>query len=110
MTGGFRGALGAPTPITELYDPGSDVWSAEAVTQRWHHAAVLLHDGRVLVAGGVVGVTRLATAELWTPTTALTASPSVAFANAGASSISFTNTGDSTLFTDAYALARRQPG
>jgi hypothetical protein len=45
----------APTNTSaELYDPAAGTWTATASLHvgRYGHAAVLLYDGRVLVAGG----------------------------------------------------------
>ena len=78
----------------------------------------LLPDGRVLVAGGSTGLngsTRTATAEVWTPTTALVSDPALAFGalqtgtgtNAG---VQITNTGDSPLLTADFAIAGINPG
>lgn len=58
VTGGFTGlAAGnaqAVTDTAEVYDPSTGAWSATAAlgTRRALHAAALLPDGRVLVAGG----------------------------------------------------------
>ncbi|MFC9590863.1 Kelch repeat-containing protein [Streptomyces sp. NPDC056944] len=69
----------------ELYDPETGVWTParEMGDARWHHQAVLLHDGRVLVVGGLTDIGRTRsrtlglcelydpTADIWTPTGAL---------------------------------------
>ena len=57
---------------SELYDPVTGSWTATASrpAQRHSNAAVLLHDGRVLVAGGHIrGDTATASAELYDPDT-----------------------------------------
>jgi N-acetylneuraminic acid mutarotase len=53
----------------ELYDPATGTWSATGslAAPRDAHQAVLLPDGRVLVAGGVRASTRLSSAELYDP-------------------------------------------
>lgn len=56
----------------ELYDPASGIWSATGsmAVARVGHQAVLLDNGKVLVAGGRAGsATRTASAELFNPTT-----------------------------------------
>ncbi|MCB8906969.1 MULTISPECIES: kelch repeat-containing protein [unclassified Streptomyces] len=69
----------------ELYDPDTGAWTPtrEMGDARWHHQAVLLTDGRVLVAGGLTDIGRSRsrtlglcelydpTAGTWTPTGAL---------------------------------------
>src|SRR5450759_2447325 len=62
-------AAAAELAAAELYDPGSGSWTATAslVTPRTGHAATLLPDGKVLVAGGYGGNGALATAELYDP-------------------------------------------
>jgi hypothetical protein len=54
----------------ELYDPGTGSWTATATmtVARAAHTATLLHDGRVLVAGGEGGGT---SAELYDPGTGI---------------------------------------
>ncbi|MFL5671230.1 MAG: kelch repeat-containing protein [Chloroflexota bacterium] len=57
---------------SELYDPDRQAWTATAskATQRHSHAAILLPDGRVLVAGGhAPGDKATDTAELYDPAT-----------------------------------------
>jgi hypothetical protein len=55
--------------VAELYDPvtGSFTTTGTLETPRSQHAATLRKDGTVLVAGGVMGETLLATAELYNP-------------------------------------------
>ncbi len=73
---------GRVSSATELYDPGSGVWTDTAglIEGRWGHTATLLPDGKVLVAGSHIGNGRpMASAELfdvnsgrWTTTGAMT--------------------------------------
>lgn len=74
---------GNPLTQSEVYDPASDVWTVTgpmasetgpmASEVPFNHSAALLHDGRVLVAGGeFVGVETagvLDTAQLFDPST-----------------------------------------
>ncbi|MFC9389275.1 Kelch repeat-containing protein [Streptomyces venezuelae] len=60
----------------ELYEPDTGTWTptGDMADARWHHQAVLLHDGRVLVAGGLTDTGRsksatVALCELYDPTT-----------------------------------------
>jgi hypothetical protein len=52
---------------TELYDPGTNSWSAASsmATPRDHHGAVLLQPGQVLVIGGQNQGAALLTSELY---------------------------------------------
>ena len=56
VAGGENGPTISPTPLAsaELYDPGTGTWSATSSlgSARSGHAAALLEDGTVLVAGG----------------------------------------------------------
>jgi hypothetical protein len=63
------GSGGGNIPQAELYDPVSETWTLDAPLHhpRSSQAAVRLEDGRVLVAGGLVGFTEIASAELYTP-------------------------------------------
>ena len=84
VAGGFVRTNGIGPPLgghysagAEIYDPTSDTWSptGQLATGRAGHAAVLLEDGRVLVAGGqtVVAPGRppvtLNSAEIYDPAT-----------------------------------------
>jgi N-acetylneuraminic acid mutarotase len=53
VTGGFV-YTGPSLASTEIYDPGTNTWSAAAnmTTPRDHHGAVLLTLGQVFVTGG----------------------------------------------------------
>lgn len=55
----------------ELYDPNTGTWTQTVPLNyaRLDHTATLLHDGRVLVAGGDGGDSILATAEIYDPAT-----------------------------------------
>ena len=77
VTGGHRVAGGGTSTFStdrglasaELYDPTSGAWIAagDLAGPRGLHAAVLLSDGRVLVAGGASAGQALRTAELYAP-------------------------------------------
>src|SRR5438093_10416494 len=68
---------GSDTPAAPLRGPASALADLQATfgstgamaEARSSHVAVRLHDGRVLVAGGINAMTRLATAELFDPGT-----------------------------------------
>ncbi len=55
----------------QLYDPDSGVFrqSGEMSIERFGHAAALLQNGKVLIAGGTGNNNRLASAELYDPST-----------------------------------------
>jgi N-acetylneuraminic acid mutarotase len=65
-SGSFVGNMMASA---ELYDPSSGSWAATGRMDghRTGHAATLLRDGTVLVAGGFGGSGRLTLAELYDP-------------------------------------------
>jgi hypothetical protein len=75
VTGGHSSAGGGTSTYStdvglataELYEPASKSWTAtdDLVGRRELHVAVLLADGRVLVAGGSSGGNALASAELF---------------------------------------------
>jgi hypothetical protein len=55
----------------ELYDPDTGTFSAtgDMTTPRWGHKAILLNNGKVLIAGGLDLLVGLASAELYDPST-----------------------------------------
>jgi len=68
------------SPDAEIYDPGANTWSSvgEMTEARGGHAAAVLPDGRVLVAGGmsnnfdIIGSTEIYDPDTgWNPTTPL---------------------------------------
>src|SRR5437016_3158178 len=76
VAGGFAsvylpGSSGRPVYSSpELYDPRTNTWSsAGQAAGRFQHAATLLNNGKVLVAGGFDGFNALASAELYDPST-----------------------------------------
>jgi hypothetical protein len=81
LAGGSSNSIfnGTPIPIApaELYDPKTGEWSTTGslVTPRQDHAAVLLTNGQVLVAGGrdwnssLFGLYSIGSAELYNPAT-----------------------------------------
>jgi len=60
-----------PLPGAEVWDPGTDAWSAVGpmAVGRSRTALVTLHDGRVMVVGGWIGTTTTADCELFDPAT-----------------------------------------
>ena len=76
VAGGFTpGSFHTPLKTAEVYDPQRDSWSIVGAMEvaRAVHAAALLPDGRVLVAGGVTNppntITVTDSTELFDPTT-----------------------------------------
>jgi len=74
VAGGRWGTGGSWSIIgdAKLYDPTTERWTAtgEMKVQRWRHAATLLSDGKVLVAGGSGSwLNPLSSAELYDPKT-----------------------------------------
>ena len=68
MAGGWGGTNGAtPLAVAELYDPATGLFTPTGVLRypRSSHSAVLLTNGKVLIAGGVP----TATAEIYDPDT-----------------------------------------
>jgi len=61
--------MGSASQPTFAVDPGASSPTGSLAAGRSAHVAVRLGDGRVLVAGGVNGFTRLASAELFSPGT-----------------------------------------
>src|SRR6185295_6328103 len=71
IAGGARGSSGPALNTAELYDPGSEMFtatSAPMTSTRQYHSATLLLDGKVLIAGGFNG-SALKSAELYDPVT-----------------------------------------
>ncbi|MGK3989090.1 kelch repeat-containing protein [Sorangium sp. So ce136] len=73
VAGGRTGVGGSASPLysAELYDPEADTWTSAAGMNfaRIGHAAALLPDGKVLVAGGVLYDAALDSAEIYDPAT-----------------------------------------
>ncbi len=70
IAGGRVGAFGSTVlAAVEIYDPGSDSWSAAAAmnTARNGHNAALLPDGKVIVVGGFNGGGILVGTEIFRP-------------------------------------------
>lgn len=67
--GTLLGGGGVRTTSTEIYDPATNTWSAGAPMAAGRAAAqaVVLADGSVLMLGGSVGSTDVATVERFTP-------------------------------------------
>jgi N-acetylneuraminic acid mutarotase len=63
------GSGGGNVKQAEVYDPAAQNWSLDASLNvaRSSQAAVRLQDGRVLVTGGLIGFTQIASAEVYTP-------------------------------------------
>src|SRR5262249_12924809 len=66
VTGGYRQG---PLASAETYDPSTRTWTETGFMEcpRSLHAAALLEDGRVLVAGGAGYQEALASAEVYDP-------------------------------------------
>jgi hypothetical protein len=58
-------------PVAELYDPNTGTFGLTGVmtSARWSPRATLLNNGKVLIAGGLIGGVNLASAELYDPST-----------------------------------------
>ena len=70
VAGGVKAGAAAPLNSSELYDPLTGVWTSTAGTlnvARHSHTAVLLPNGKVLVAGGFDGSAPTSSAELYDP-------------------------------------------
>jgi WD40 repeat protein len=79
-TGGLCPCIAFVTNSTELYDPGTGIWSVTGGlnAERGLHTATLLPNGKVLAAGGTNGTlidageyVPLTSAELYDPTTGI---------------------------------------
>jgi N-acetylneuraminic acid mutarotase len=64
------GAFTAPSQTAEIYDPTSfdPPPTISLVTARTLHTAVLLKDGRVMLAGGNGATSTISSVEIWDPT------------------------------------------
>ncbi|MCY3022330.1 MAG: IPT/TIG domain-containing protein [Planctomycetota bacterium] len=71
--------VGGNDNSAQLYDPTTGDWSCtwSMSTSRNGYSATLLSNGKVLVAGGHVGSDRVASAELFDPTVAPPATPTI---------------------------------
>lgn len=98
------------TETVEIYNPATGTWAAASpCASRSRHAAALLADGRVLIAGGLSGgspnvAVAIATAQIYNPQTgAWSNAPSMAVA---AASLTFTVlTNGRVLATGGYAAS-----
>ena len=77
VAGGYPGGGPSPPPlaVAEIFDPESATWSraADLQVRRWGHSAVVMADGRVLIAGGngsSFGYLDLGSVEAFDPGTA----------------------------------------
>lgn len=99
-----------------VFDPAGGTLRAAGSTaaQRYLPTLTALPDGHVLIAGGVVGGVRTATAELWTPPTERTvADADFGALRVGATSerdLTVTNSGTLPLWVDGVALAGADAG
>ncbi len=68
--GSAFGGHGEAVRAAELYNPASRSWTPtkRMIDARWGHTATLLPGGRVLLAGGFVGLGWIAATELYRPT------------------------------------------
>jgi hypothetical protein len=97
---------------TDLYNPASNSWTAAGAlaTAREGATVTALSTGQALVAGGTgSGFVTLASAELWTPETAMTVDPSLSFneLTVGSSAtlpVSVRNTGTPPLLVSSASI------
>jgi N-acetylneuraminic acid mutarotase len=73
VAGGYAivGGAGSDSILAEIYDPSTDTWNAAASLQSPHTApaaAILLPNGKVLVAGGSSSGALVGSTELYDPT------------------------------------------
>ncbi len=69
---GGETVLGVPTAVTQMFDPSTRIWSAEADmhTARIGFTAIVLRNGRVLVVGGIgTAMNDLESVEIFDPQT-----------------------------------------
>ncbi len=71
MCGGIAGGSGEATNVVEDYNPGTGLWTTAGVLNipRFVPSAILLQNGKILVAGGLTNNGTTASCELYDPQT-----------------------------------------